>query len=551
MLLLKRIAKTILVGVLVGQLMTTGCASVTTIKQPAYAPFLAGKPVSDDALADIKTRSPKDAVFADLLQAFALMRTADLTNNAVRKNILGLLATSVSSFEDMTDPVNFSTAFSADESKNFRGRPHERMFASMMAGVFLMADNQCGQAMPYLRNAEFLDARFQKMPFGTDAPMIYALMYRCLAEQKGSASDIARAKEGIFRSVRFLTMQEVFIDALVRMASVDLRPMAITNRLAYMIYEISMYHSLLSAPDDASPNALADDAAKNASLFISSLSSHFDSEYKERMKPLIDELSKVYGMNNKEGRKHLEAMTFDRVGLEANSIGAKLKKVLAEHGRLRNDMQTAVAKTKELTDEILHAAKADKMVVSFTGYGPTLVREGSYDEISVIKPSKDANMSPSIRERSLRLSPSCGFHRLPNGEFSVVLCKAGAGERSGIASMPSLELLSLSRKASSAQGRKFDKVLQGRAQFRAATEKIAEVSAWSAFFLFYLGAAMMSDCAGRNEGQACYAKGLALWTVAGITVIFSGTVWLIGRSKNPAADSRFIHLMYESTWVAK
>jgi hypothetical protein len=116
--------------------------------------------------------------------------------------------------------------------------------------------------------------------------------------------------------------------------------------------------------------------------------------------------------------------------------------------------------------------------------------------------------------------------------------------------MPSLELLSLSRKATTAQGRKFDKVLKGRAQFRAATEQIAEVTAWSAFFLFYLGAAMMNDCSRRGEGQACYTKGLVLWTLAGITVIFSGTVWLIGRSKNPAADSRFIHLMYESAWLS-
>ncbi len=548
--MLGRIGKACLVGILVGQLLTTSCVSIPTIKQPAYAPFLAGKPISEETLEDIKQRSPKDAVFAELLQAFALMRTADLNNAAVRKNIFGLLATSVNSFEDMTDPVNFSKAFSADESKNFRGRPHERMFASTMAAVFLMADNKCGQALPYLRNAEFLDARFQKMPFGTDAPLIYALMYRCLIQENASSADVARAADGVFRSVRFLSMQAPLVDALVRMADADPRAMAITNRLAYMIYEISIYYSLMTAPDHFSPAAIVDDAAKNASIFISTLHTNFEDDYKTRMKPMIDELAKVYGMDNKAGRKHLEELTFDRVGVAANHIAHKLKEVLQRDARIKKDVHASVTETKVLSEQILHAARSDKMLLTFTGHGPTLVREGSYDEISVIKPSKDANPQAAIRERSMRLSTKCGFHRMADGDFSLVLCKPGVSASATVATMPNVELLSLSRKATTAQGRHFDKVLQGRAQFRAATENIAEISAWSAFFLFYLGAAMMSDCSRRNEGQACYAKGLALWGIAGITVIFSGTVWLIGRSKNPAADSRFIHLMYESGWLA-
>lgn len=547
---MRSIARVCLVGFLVGQLMTTGCVSTATIKQPAYAPFSRGEPLSHDALESIKQQSPKDAVFADMLQAFALMRTGDLNNQTIRKEILGLLSTSVSSFEDMTDPVNFNVAFSADEAKAFRGRPHERMFASMMAGVFSMADNRCDQALPYLRNAEFLDARFQKMPFGTDAPMIYALMHRCLIQKNSSPSEITRAADGVFRSVRFLTMQTPLIDALVRMAAVDMRPMAITNRLAYMIFEISIYHSLISAPNSMSPSAIADDAAKNASLFISSLSTHFEEEYKDRMEPMINELAKVYGMDSKIGRQQLESLTFDRVAAHATAIGTRLKDVLEQHGQLRKDIQHATAKTAELTDQILRASRADKMIITFSGYGPSLVREGSYDEVAVMKPGTGASVEPTIRERSLRLSDRCGFHRLADGDFSLTLCSAGASPGGSIAAMPSLELLSLSRKATTTQGRKFDKVLKGRAQFRAATEKIAEVTAWSAFFLFYLGAEMMAACGGHNQNQSCYAKGLALWTIAGITVIFSGTIWLLGRSKNPAADSRFIHLMYESTWLS-
>ena len=147
----------------------------------------------------------------------------------------------------MTDPINFSKAFSADESKDFRGRPHERMFASLMAGVFMMAQGQYDVAMSYLRNAESLDARLKN-----------ALRHRCPASLRphvlvpASAQkqydQLKRAADGVLRSVRFLSLQEPLIKALVDIAEVDLRPMAIANRLAYMIFEISIYHSLISAP---------------------------------------------------------------------------------------------------------------------------------------------------------------------------------------------------------------------------------------------------------------------------------------------------------------
>ncbi len=534
--------------------MVSGCISTATIKRPGYEPFLRSKPIDDQTLNRIRKESPKDAVFADLLQAFAMMRSSNIENPPVRKEILSLLETSVSSFEDMTDPVNFSKAFSADEDKAFRGRPYERMFASTMAGVFFMADNNCAQALPYLRNAEFLDARFQKMPFGTDAPLIYALMYRCLHEQHASKADIAHAADGVFRSVRFLTMQSTLIEALVELATVELRPMAIVNRLANMIYEISIYHSLITAPNNYDVDQLVDDAAKNASIFISALNSNFEDEYKARMKPLVVELAQVYGMDSKDGVKHLEDLAFDRISLEATEIGERLKTIFKKHEKFRARVHADVKKTKELSDQILKAAAADKMILSFLGRGPTLEREGEYKEISVIKPGPEASVEPSIRERDLKLDTSCGFHRTDkDGGFSVVLCKSGAGVQrdAKIEVLPNLELMSLSRKATTAQGRKFDRILKGRAQFRAATEKMAEMSAWSAFFLFHMGTAMIMDCnRQQNASQACYSRGYVLYGLGALAAIFSGTAWLIGRAKNPSADSRYIHLMYESVFVA-
>lgn len=549
--MIHKISRIILIGFLSGQLILVGCVSTATIQQASYAPFVRNQPVSDQELEDIKAKSPKDAVFADLLQAFSLLRTGDIANSLTRKKILGLLESSVFSFEDMSDPINFSLAFSADESKPFRGRPHERMFASAITGVLKLAENLCGEALPYLKNAEWLDARFNAQPFGTDAPLIYALMYRCLAQIKASQADINRAGDGVFRSVRFLTLQEPMISALVGLSDVDLRPMAIANRLAYMIYEISIYHSLMTAPNHFDIDLLLDDAAKNVALFIPALGTHFQEEYKARMKPLITELAKVYDLSKKSGEEYLENLVFDHVLVDAKAISQKLKKVFAE-GSYKKDIRHAQAKTNELTEKILVAARSDKMMLNFVGRGPALVREGSYDEISVIKPGPEASLLPQIRQKSFKIDTSCGFHRTDSdGGFAVVLCRPGLERLSGpVEMMPTYELLSLSRKAMTTQGREFEKILRGRAQFRAATETVAEVTAWSAFFLFYLGAEMMSDCQRRGESQACYTKGLVLWTIAGVTVVFSGTIWLLGKTKNPAADSRYIHSMYESVYLA-
>ncbi len=280
--MLNKFSHILLVPSLSAGLIFSGCTSIATIKKPDYKPFLANKPVSDEALQKIKSESPKDAVFADMLQAFALLRSGKIEDAKTRKEITGLLAGAVNSFEDMAGPVNVSQAFSVDEEKDYRGRSHERMFAAAMTGVLLMGENKCDQALPYLRNAEFLDARFQKMPFGTDAPLIYALMYRCLIQQKSDASEIKRASDGVFRSVRFLTWQEPLIEALVELDRTDLRPMAISNRLAYMIFEVSIYHSLISAGNDLNVNELIDDASRNASLFISSLSSHLKMNIKPK-----------------------------------------------------------------------------------------------------------------------------------------------------------------------------------------------------------------------------------------------------------------------------
>lgn len=517
---------------------------------PKLKPYLKASYLSDDELLEAKKADPKNSVFLDLLQAFALMRSAAIEQKQVQEKIKNLLVQAVATFDDLRDPVNFSMAFSADEDKDFRGRPHERMYAAAMTAIFFMAEGKCDMAMPYLRNAEFLDARFRKMSLiRTDAPLIYAAQLFCL--KNGDESERTRAKDGIIRSVRFLSLQEDIIKALVDVASVDIRPFAIANRLAYMLMEVSLYQSLLSAPNDASIAEIIDDAAKNAELFAASLDTSFEDDFKARMEPMLAELAQIYGLKEKKGSELLKELALGRVGLDVKNIAESIKKLSHDLPQVKTALNAAMTKSKRLSTEILAAVDKNKLILNFTGEGPKLIREGSYDEISVIKPGPDAAPSPDIRERKIVSKTGCGFHRSTDGGFSAVLCKdQSLSEGSDIAALPSLEVLSLSRKASTVQGRHFDKVLQGRAQFRAATEEIATVSAWSALFLFVMGTAMIDACNKRGASQSCYAPGLVMYALGGITIIFSGTVWLIGKSKNPAADSRFIHLMYESTWLA-
>ncbi len=547
---MKDVAAKLIALILIAVLPFCACVSVPTIERDGFVPFLRGEPVSDEELAKIKQSSPKDAVFADLLQAYALMRTQNLNDKNQQKAVLSLLETSVATFDDLKDPVNFSQAFSADESKDFRGRPHERMFASLTAAIFHMAQNRCDIALPYLRNAEFLDARFQKLPFGTDAPLVYALMHRCLVLQKASPDDIERAKVGLHHSVRFLTLQEPLIKGLVDLEATDLRPHAIANRVAYMLFEISLYHALLTAAKNSSVNSLLEDAEKNASLFISHFTQDFSGDFTNKILPMIQEQAKVLGLKG-DAKKQLEDLTLGKVAFNIQTISDRLKDIFTKIPEYRNALATALETTRTTTETILKESTSPKLMLTFLGEGPKLVREGAYQEISVVRPGDDADLTPSIRSKAIKSPSSCGFHRLGDGGFSVVLCHGGQ-DGSQMQAVPSFELLSLSKKAMTTQGRKFDRVLEGRAQFRAATEAISEVTLWSSLILFHMGNLAMQDCQMRRDtSEGCYARAYALWGLGAITIVFTGVVWLVGKTSNPSADSRYIHLMYESIYMSK
>lgn len=547
----KRLHDIYLIALLIGGIIGAGCVSTRTIDDPIYQPFLKSEPISLEALSSIKEKSPKDEVFAELLQAFALMRTGTIEEKSTQKEIMDLLASSVSSFEDMTDTVNVSKAFSLDEGKRFLGNATERMISSAMLGVFYMAQNRCDIALPYLRNAEFLDARFQKMPFGTDAPFIYALMYRCLKNTSQDQAKLKHVMDAIFRSIRFLNLKEALIMPLMAMANTDMRELAVSRRIAYLLFEVSLYYTLLSAQNNLTISELLDDAQKNAEIFSASLDTNFEREYKARIIPSIDELAKLYGQTSKNEKKQLVELQIARLSFETKEIADSLKKIITHVPPYKKQLEEYMEKTHKENKEILAALDAPKLVLNFSGRGPELKREGDYAEISHIIPSIDANQATAIRKRDIKTNVACGFHRSSHEGFALVLCDNVSNQdpESAIKSVPSLELMSMSHKATTIQGRSFDQILKGRAQFRQATEGVATISKLSALFLFHLGARMMDECQAQGGQEDCVARAMAVWGVAALTGVFSGAIWLIGKTVNPAQDSRFIHLMYESYWL--
>ena len=63
-------------------------------------------------------------------------------------------------------------------------------------------------ALPALVDAEFLSARWKTFAFGTDAPLVYALMLRCQQQLQAPEQDKKRSAEALARSVRLQVSRE-------------------------------------------------------------------------------------------------------------------------------------------------------------------------------------------------------------------------------------------------------------------------------------------------------------------------------------------------------
>ena len=106
------------------------------------------------ALAAGAVDEPADTVLNELDYGFYALR---LGQHAKARALLGK---AVATFNDLAlDGSALERAFASDVHKPYRGRPHERVFASAVLAALDMERGRCDLALPTLRNAAFLDVK--------------------------------------------------------------------------------------------------------------------------------------------------------------------------------------------------------------------------------------------------------------------------------------------------------------------------------------------------------------------------------------------------------
>jgi len=528
-------------------LLITSCAHERLVRTSELEPLVKAQPVADSEIEKEAQDNKKDATLLYLMQAFALLRNGDLNTDEQIKRSKTFLEQAAMSFADLKDPENLSYAFTPDANVPYRGRPHERVLSQMMLALLDMSQERYDMALPTLRDAEFLDARWQPLPYGSQSPMIYALMLLALHHMRAAKADLERAREGLHRSVRLHLLQELFIKTLEQTSDSHWRKDAITVRLAFVLLEAGMSSAFITSPKTMQFRDLLEQSVKEAGLLLNNINKRFENEYEHSIKPA---LKQVAGVLNDFDEKAMMA----RIGTEFEAITTRMRQTIEKDAILKKNIANALEETHKLANAVEQSVRQPKVVVRFEGKGPFLVREGNYKEITVIKPSEDGHASPLIRAREENVNLACGI--INNGKsVTFVLCDKNPTGQSFTKEYQdqltkSFELWSSSHQATSVVGRRFDKILAGRAQFRATTEDISTVGAFSALFLFYIGSGMINACNSAGASQECYIPGLAVLGAAAITIVVSGTIWLIGKSTNPAADYRYVPTLFESGYLS-
>ena len=174
------------------------------------APLKEGQAVKDTVVHEAMAHFPNDASLLAMEEGFALLRSEGTHDSTLQKKAHGFLEKAFYDFQSLQDPENLNLAFTADAEVPYKGRPHERVLTATTLALLDALEGRCDLALPTLRAAEFLDARWQPFPYGTDAPSVYALMLYCAQQTTVAASDLQHARDGLFVSLRVKKANPVF-----------------------------------------------------------------------------------------------------------------------------------------------------------------------------------------------------------------------------------------------------------------------------------------------------------------------------------------------------
>ncbi|MCC7108373.1 MAG: hypothetical protein IT382_03740 [Deltaproteobacteria bacterium] len=138
----------------------------------------------------------QDPTLDQLERAYATLRAGGPHERARRA-----LERAAASFEDLALPgTSLEEALASDPHKPYRGRPWERTLSLVLLAALDAERGRCDLAVPSLKSAALLDLRAEKGE-ASDAPVIYALLLRCLREVGAPGADLERTRDELRRSL--------------------------------------------------------------------------------------------------------------------------------------------------------------------------------------------------------------------------------------------------------------------------------------------------------------------------------------------------------------
>lgn len=526
--------------VLLALICSFGCAHRTSMSDPALRDLWNGVPMPAGTIEEAAKKWPNDVTLLELQEGFALLRKGNFSKEA-RADAKRYFERAAMSFDDLKQPNNFSVAFTADANTPYRGRPYERVLASMFLGILDMADGRCDMAIPAFKSAEFLDARWQPFQFGTDAPMVYALNLRCLIHAKASQGDIVRSKEGLFRSLRMLEGVDGIRSSLENEAH-DLENQDPSVQIAFIILDAGISSALMESDMKANAEEILDRVVTDSIRFYVQVLSNKDDSMYETLKVFADKLEKRIGSKDK-------APSAQAIAQIDRSLRSLIRQANSG-GRLNAKLERAIEKASTTTDAIYSAVSKPKTRLLFEGVGPSVVAEGQYSEIARVVPKKESDAKASVDRARFSVVERCGIHQRSRG-LDIVLCDEKAlqndeGQPEGQDTWTGVKLWSSSYQATSMVGRRFDKILKGRAEFRMGTETAALIGAVTAVALLEIGSQLADEC--RRTGRNCEAA-QNMQIAGAVAGLLAGGAWLAGRAVNPEADTRHVTDAFESGYL--
>lgn len=149
----------------------------------------------DDPSIEEVVSGDGDPTLDALEQAFLALRDGD------HDDARAWLEDATAAFDDLAlEGTTLEKAFAADASKPYRGRPHERVLASVVLAALDIERGRCDLALPSLKNAAWLDARSDPQDT-TDVALVHVLSLRCLKQLNAAAVDVERARDDLRRAL--------------------------------------------------------------------------------------------------------------------------------------------------------------------------------------------------------------------------------------------------------------------------------------------------------------------------------------------------------------